>query len=205
VTTYLGFNVLDAGVHNMRDEIAESFGRLGSPLDSTTGPRTFDDQAGIPLATRSFTWTAIGRTNCNAIRTFLDACQGRLNPFWVPTCCWDLPLAADVSTGSSEMIVQKTGYRESLAGIPARSYLAVFARGQAMAIRKVTGAAADTAITEKISISAVPPVPWPAASTVVSFLVLCRLAEDITTIKWMSPTICEAGIKFQEVPLEVPA
>jgi hypothetical protein len=205
VTTYLGFNVLDAGVHNMREEIAESFGRLGTSLASPVGARTFDDQAGIPLPVRTFTWTAFSRVNCNAVRTFLDACQGRLNPFWVPTCCWDLPLAADVGAGASEMIVQRIGYRESIAGLPCRSYIAVFTRGQPMAIRKITGAAADTSITEKIAISATPGVPWPAASTVVSYLVLCRLADDITTIKWFSPNACEASIQFQEVPLEVPA
>lgn len=202
--TYLGLTVLDADTHNMREAIAEAFGRIGSLVENPTGRRTFDDQSGQSFPTRSFTWLARTRAECVALRQFLDACQGRRNAFWVPTCCWDLPLAADAIHLSSELTIQKVGYVDALAGVAARSHIAAFPRGSAMELRSITGAAAIDATTERVSIGATPSVDWPMASTVISFLVVCRLAADMTTLRWYTRDVCEATITFQELPLEVP-
>jgi hypothetical protein len=202
---YLGFPVLDAKTHNMRESISEAFARIGTMVENPTGKRTFDDHSDLAFPSRSFTWTATTRAECVALRAFLDARQGRLNAFWVPTCCWDLPLAQDVSRLSSTRIVQKVGYLDGLAGVDARSYIAVFCRGQAMEIRRITGAAAIDDSTEAIAIDAVPPVDWPRDTTAISYLVLCRLANDLTPLRWHIRDVCEASIVFQEVPLEVPA
>lgn len=203
--TYLGYPVLEAASHNMRESISESFARIGTMVVNPTGRRTFDDHAGLAFPSRSFTWSATTRAECVTLRAFLDACQGRLNAFWVPTYCLDLPLALDASPLSSTLTVQKTGYLDALAGVAARSYLAVRCPSQAMVIRRITGAAAIDASTEAIAIDSVPPVDWPRDSTAISFLVLCRLADDMTPLHWHTSGVCDATILFQEVPLEVPA
>ena len=203
--TYLGYPVLDAATHNMRESISESFARIGTMVENPTGRRTFDDHSSLAFPSRSFTWSATTRAECVALRAFLDACQGRLNAFWVPTYCLDLPLALDGSHLSSTLTIQKIGYLEGLAGVNARSYLAVRCPGQAMVIRRITGAAAIDDSSEAIAIDAAPPVDWPRDSTAISFLVLCRLASDMTPLRWHTSGLCEATILFQEVPLEVPA
>lgn len=201
---YLTYDVLDVR-HDLREPIAESFGRRGQLVAGATGSRWVDDHGGVAFPTRSFLWTANDRTSCNAVRAFLDARKGRLAPFWVPTCCHDLRLSADTSDAASTLFIRRAGYLDFLFGQNCRRYLAVFPPGGAMVIRKVTTGSPVDAATEQIVLDAAVGVALPAAGTVISFLVLCRLAEDLTRIRWFSTWGCEATIRFAELPLEVPA
>src|SRR5690242_11353745 len=133
--TYLGIDVLDLPWHNMREAIAESFARAGTMPENPTGRRTFDDQASAPVVTRNFQWTSFDRTGCNALRTFIDARKGRLNPFWIPTYAHDMELAQDVSLSSQTFIfIKSIGYPSRLAATPARKYLAVLPKGLTLQI-----------------------------------------------------------------------
>jgi hypothetical protein len=242
--TYLGIDVLDGAVHNLRDPISESFGRLGTLLENPTGRRAFDDHAGIAVPVRNFTWSATTRASCNALRAFLDARLGRLVPFWVPTYRWDLQLSQDVAATSANLFLEQAGYEQFLSLYSARHYLAVYPPGGTLQIRKIIVPVATdvvvpvpgdtvspdtfdefptgedgsgggsppvpavvtfTGVTEKITIDANAGSLWPAATTVISFLTLCRLADDATPIKWWRPDFAEANIRFQEIPNEVPS
>jgi hypothetical protein len=202
---FVSFDVLNAK-HNMREQIAESFGRRGQLLDSVTSRRDFDDHATLPFPVRSFQWTCPDRASITTLRAFLDARKGRLNPFWVPTCCWDLQLTANVGVSATDLFIARAGYLDFLFPKTCRRYLAIFPPGGASVyLRKVTACVANDAVSEKITIDTGIGVALPAAGTVISFLVLCRLADDLTSITWLDANACEAAIKFVELPLEVPA
>lgn len=203
--SYLGWDVLPV-VHNMREAIAESFARRGTLIGSAVGAREFDDHAGLALPERSFQWTCLDRAACVALRDFLDARKGRLVPFWAPTCCRDLELASDAAAGVT-LSVRRAGYTDYLFGLGApRRHLAIFpAGGGTMLARKVTNAVSASQTLETLTLDATTGQTLVAAKTVISFLVLCRLAEDLTEIEWTSTARCEAALRFVELPREVPA
>lgn len=202
--SYLGFDVLPV-THNMRDALAESFARSGQLLDPGTGRRVFDDQAGMPLPVRSFRWSCLDRVAVDALRAFLDARKGRVVPFWAPTCCWDLRLVADAAPGLF-LDVARAGYGDLVfSPTGSRRDLAIFPRGGATLLRRIDSISALSSSVERLTLNATTGVSLVAGATVISFLVLCRLAEDLTEIEWSSTSVCEARLRFVELPREVPA
>jgi hypothetical protein len=203
-TQYEGVDVLTEAQHNTRDSISEAFTRIGTMIENPTGRREYDDQGQRPFPGRNFLWTARDRAACVALREFLDARHGRQVPFWTPTFAWDLALAEDSSGAGATLVIRKAGYGQFLWGSLARRRLAVFAPGQPMLIRRVTGLT-DGETTETITLNTPPGVPLPAATTRICFLVLCRLEADQTDLTWKHSGHCEAAIHFRELPNEVPA
>ena len=199
---YLSLDVLST-MHNMREQISEVFDRRGDLVVGATGPRMFDDHAGIAFPSRTFQWTAFDRTGCNAIRTFLDARKGRLVPFWVPTCAWDLCLAGDIASSMSTLLLRRSGYVDYFWPQVSRRYIVIWAPGGGL-LRKITSASAVDSATEQIDLDSVTGMGL-SARTPISYLTLCRLAEDLTKINWFSTWGCETSFKFVELPLEVPA
>lgn len=202
--TYLGYDVLEV-THNMGEAIAEAFGRQGELLENPAGRRAFDDHAGIPLPQRSFSWFAPDREAVVALRAFLVARKGRLTPFWTPTFAWDLVLAANALAAHTQITVRRTGYGQFLYSSPARRHLAIVPPGGPRLARKVTGLTDPGNGTEILQLDSAHGVDLSAAGTVISFLVLCRLAEDLTRIRWWGTDGAEADLTFQELPREVPA
>lgn len=203
-TQYQGLDVLTEAQHNARAAVAEAFGRLGTLIKNPTGKRAYDDHAQQSFPTRNFLWTARHRVACVQLREFLDARQGRRVPFWTPTFCWDLQLAADSDGAGLTLEIRKAGYGQFLWPSLARRRLALFVPGQPMLLRQVTGLD-DGATSETLHLDSAPGVPLAAASTRLCFLVLCRLAEDLTELTWWNPDYCEAAIRFRELPNEAPA
>ncbi len=202
--TYLGLDVLDGERHNAREAIAESFGRLGTLIENATGRREFDDHAGIALLARTFTWTARGHAAAQDLYDFLDARQGRLVPFWTPTFSWDLALAADAGAADAVLTIIAAGYGRFLYSSAARRHLAIFPPGGAPVLRHVTGLDLG-AQTEVVHLDAAVGVDLPAATSRLCFLVLGRLAEDRTEVRWPVADVAEATIKFAEIPREIPS
>ena len=189
--------------HNLREKISEVLDRRGDLVSGATGARVFDDHAGLALPSRTFQWTAFDRAACNALLAFLDARRGRLVPFWAPTCQSDLSLACDVLSSTASLLLRASGYTDYLWPQASRHYIVIWAPGGGI-LRKITSAVVVDAATERIGIDQETYVPL-AASTVISFLTLCRMAQDTSTLTWFSPWGCEASLNFVELPHEVTA
>lgn len=200
--TYRGVDVLEVW-HNMRDGVVESFSRFGELIDHQTGPRAWDDHATMAIPVRSFTWTCGTRAECVALRDFLKARRGRRIPFWVPTYCWDMQLAVDYPAPVNQITIARSGYGQFLAGSLSRRFIAVFRAGYPAEYREVVSVVSG-ADTEVIEIDGDPLEDLSSETTRICFLVLCRLANDATTISWFGRTACEAQIEFQELPREYP-
>jgi hypothetical protein len=200
---YRDLDVLEVW-NNAREAVAETFSRYGELIDEETGPRVFDDHATVAVPVRSFVWTCFTRAECVALRTFLQARQGRRIPFWVPTYCWDMQLAVDYPLPVNQITVKNSGYSQFLAGTPLRRFIAIFRKGDAAEYREIIGVSEGVG-TEIIEIDGDPLADLSAVSTRICYLVLCRLEEDEVTINWSRRDVCEAQIEFRELPREYPA
>jgi hypothetical protein len=205
MSTYLGFDVLDANTHNMRDSIRESFDRAGAMAGTALGKRHFDDFAGQPFPHRTFSWYASGRPAIDALRAFRDARMGREVPFWTPTFCAELTMAADATSAQSALTVASIDYTRFLFPVPARRHLAIFRPGGTFLIRKVVASVDNGNGTETLALGSGLGEDLAAARTLVSFLTLCRLEADDFKIIYSADDYAEAEIPFREIPLEVPA
>ena len=209
VTQLEGYDILPVRP-DLSQATGERFTRNGTLLESVTGPREFDDHAGVPLPTRSFLWSCPDRAACELLRAFLDARHGRVVPFWAPTFNHDLEMVQDGSSNIRWIWVRRAGYVEKVYPLPGRNRIAIFPPGGEMFLRPVLAAFQFDATTDTVLFDPVlrttggPIFPLPKGSTCVSFLTLCRLAEDMTKITWFSNTSCQASLQFIELPHEVP-
>lgn len=204
--SYLGYDVLELN-YNRVGAFEERLKRKFVLLSSKTGRRIADEQAPVPATTRPFTWTAIGRDEITAMRSFLDARKGRAVPFWLPSFQWDLALAEDIAQNQSGATIRWVRYKQQMWGTTAaRRHLALWSLGSSvMDYCRITGAT-DPAnyLTETLTLDPVAQRDYSRTQTVLSFLKLCRLDEDRIEVSYPSPQVAEATIRVRELPLEAP-
>jgi len=208
MSTYQGYDVLELN-YNRDGDIAEAVTRKMQLLDNLTGEKQAAEHAPAPNPTRAFKWTAFGRAEIAAMRTFLEARVGRAVPFWFPSLQWDLKLASDLANTDTIAEIVWVRYTQQMFGTTGgRRHLAFFALGDqtpSMDYYMVTDAndPADE-VTESLTISPGAARDYPAASTVISFLKLCRLENDQVEIVYPVVGIAEALIEVREIPMEAP-
>ncbi len=204
--TYLGLDVLDQAAHNRRGVFQDDSQRAFDLLDTGTGTRSSDARGSAPTPVRPFLWTCVGRSAVAALRAFVHARRGRAVPFWVPTYQRDLTLATDLVSGASTATVLWVGYTQHLFPNTGRRHLAFIQPGGTMLLRKVTGATdPGTATTEDLALDSAVSPTQPAATTILSFLRLCRLESDEVVLEWGSRGTCEATLHLHDLGMEAPA
>jgi len=205
--TYLGYDVLELN-YNRVGPVEERLRRKFVLLDSKTGKRVADEQAPAPAPSRPFTWTALGRAEITAMRAFLDARVGRAVPFWLPSFQWDLALAEDVLQDQSIVTIHWVRYRQQMWGTTgARRHLALWTLGDGTIDLYRIANATDPAdyLTETLTLDPIAVRDYSMANTVLSFLKLCRLEDDLVEISYPSANAAQATIRVRELPLEAPA
>jgi hypothetical protein len=205
--TFLGYDVLTLD-YNRAGSIAERAQRKFVLLDAKTGKRTPDEQSPAPAWIRPITWTAIGRPAETELRDFLDARKGRAVPFWLPSIQWDLTLMEDLNEDAAIATIQWVRYTQQMFGTTgARRHVALWPLGNALAPDCYQITDADDPldyVTESITLDPVAVQDYPAATTVISFLKLCRLDADEVTVVYKSGNIAEATFPLRELPMEAP-
>ncbi len=204
--TYLGLDVLDQSPHNRRGLVGDDIRREFELLDTGTGTRSSDARGIAPTPVRPFQWTCFSRSAVTALRAFVHARRGRAVPFWVPTYQQDLTLATDLVSGGSTATMRWVGYAQHLFANTGRRHLAFIQPGGTMLLRKVT-ATTDPAtfVTEDLALDSPVSPTQPAASTIVSFLRLCRLESDEVVLDWRSRGIVEVTLQIHDLGVEAPA
>jgi hypothetical protein len=204
--TYKGFEVLQLN-YNRTGHVDEQLDRKFTLLRSKTGSRVIDDQAPAPNPMRPFTWTAMGLQEIATMREFLAQRRGRAIPFWLPSFQWDLALAEDVPQNQSSATIVHVRYKQQMWNATgARRHLAIWSLGSTdMDLCQIT-AATDPGdnLTEILTLDPVASRTYDRNSTVLSFLKFCRLEDDQTEIRYLSPTVAESVIRVRELPLEAP-
>ena len=205
--TYLGYDVIEVNFNRL-GAIEERSRRKFVLLDPGTGKRLSDAHAPAPAGARPFIWTARTRAESAAMRDFIDARKGRAIPFWLPSYQWDLRLAEDAVTDQAILSIEWVRYTEQMWGTTgARRHLAIFELGQEDMDYYQISAASDPGddVTESITIDPTAVRDYPKASTVISFLKLCRLATDEIEISYPDGKHATAAFPVIELPLEAPA
>jgi len=205
--SYLGYDVLELN-YNRTGPIEEHSQRKFSILDGGTGKRTSDAHSPAPANVRPFTWTAIGRDEIAELRAFLEARVGMAVPFWLPSFQWDLTLSEDVDEDQTILFVDWVRYYQQMFGeTGARRHVALWTLGDGSSMDYYQITDADDPgdeITESVTVSPGAVQDYDAATTVISFLKLCRLGSDLVRISYPSARTAEAVIEVMELPLEAP-
>jgi len=205
--SYLGFDVLELN-YNRVGPVEERVQRRFVLLDPKTGTRRSDEQSESPAAVRPFTWTAIGRSEITAMRTFLDTRVGRAVPFWFPSLQWDLSLVEDILKDEATATIRWVRYAQQMYGTTgARRHVALWTLGKGSVMDCYRIAGADDPgdyETESLTLDPVALRAYSKETTVVSFLKLCRLEDDVIEISYPSGRVADALIRVRELPLEAP-
>lgn len=204
--SYLGFDVLEINPNRL-GPIEDRHRRKFALLDGETGKRTADEHSPVPSPGRPFTWTAFDRAEIAALRAFLAARKGRAVPFWLPSYQWDLTLSEDVLEDQASISVNWVRYVEQMWGTTgARRHVALFELAQLSQDYYRISDADDpgTHLTESLTIDPVAVRDYPAATTVISFLKLCRLEDDGVEIEHFDGKTAQATINVRELPQEAP-
>jgi hypothetical protein len=200
MTTYLSLDVLEAAP-NARDPQEDAFHRSVAGLDPGLGSRWFRGRDSVPKVARTFVWTCANRSEIVALKAFLDARKGQAIPFWLPSRRRDLILAQAAGASDPGISIQAMGYTRFLFPAKARRHLA-FRVGAAWIFRSVTDAA-EGPLTETLTLSSAAGAVLPL-DTLVSQLLLCRLAADEVGISYLTDSVAEAHIPYVEIPQEAP-
>ena|GEM_PF-864177 len=205
MSVYLGYDVLELN-YNRNQSLQERIDRKVARLDSRTGEKWFDEQSPAPNPTRPFVWTANGKAEMAVLRAFLDARHGRAVPFWFPSFQWDLSLAEDLASTVSIATIVWARYTEQMFGTTGgRRYVALWTYGIPTPLDPYKIADANdpgNGSTESITLSPAATRLYPKATTVISFLKLCRLESDEVEIAYPGGDVAEARIAVRELPLE---
>lgn len=203
--SWQGFDVLS--IEPSREgAIEERIQRRFALLDTKTGKRAADEFSAVPAPVRPFVWIAFGREEIANLRAFLAARKGSAVPFWLPSYQADLSLAEDVLKDAAIATIRRVRFHDLLfPGAAGRRHLAFYGIGTGLTFHKVLEADdPGDGITESLTIDPVAPRLYPAASTVISFLKLCRLENDEVSIEYPSTEVARAEIRAREIPLEAP-
>ena len=199
MTSYLGFDVLLAPP-NTREEVQETFRRSVAVNDPGLGLVDRWTRDSAPQLDRSYLWSCKTRSEIAQMKAWLNARCGQAIPFWLPTGRRDLLLAGDIGAAATTFATLNTGYTQFAFQHKARRHVAFLTA--APILRAITSAS-DLGTTEQLGLSSALGVLVPA-STLVSHLVLCRLATDAPTIIYHSDAKAECTLPYVEVPEETP-
>lgn len=201
-TQYKGFNVFDI---EPNADIDRKFAATRSltRFDGNTGVITQIDRSGVPtVKADSFAWLMDGRAEVDLYRQWVAATRGALTPFWVPTWNADLEMNVDTAANATTLVITHSGF--TLYCFNYRPYLCFIMPDATKYFRKVL-ASVDNGATETLTLDAGVPVLMPAASTMISYLLFCRMANDDPELTWENRDCAEAVFDFVELPQEEPA
>lgn len=197
---YLGFAIFPFRA-NWAEEPSDGWVQSMTTLDNVTGLHLTRSHVDVPIARFEILLTLEGRTEINDFRGMIRDMKGRSQRVWVPTWVADLKLVADIT--ATTMAVESVGYSDAMYPHANRKYVAIIDHTGLIMPRKITGAS-DNGTQETLSIDASVDNTVLANASLISFLLLARLASDSVRLRWIGSDLAEARVAFVELPLEVP-
>jgi hypothetical protein len=205
VTTYAGFEVLDLVEPDRRDGSEFEFLRPMEVLQNAPGRSSYLPDFDGARQGYSFEWVCTSREQVATLRSWIDTHRGARIPFWVPTYRHDLLLAESFDAGAEAFVIDHCRYTVQV--FPQgqqRHHVCFYPPGSIPAVFHQVTAATDNTTTEQLAVSSPFAAGWSPGSTVISYLMLVRLAEDLVEIRHSGPEYARATIPVVELPQEVP-
>lgn len=199
---YLGYEVFDFWPNWEEEKPQDGVEHSSTVLDNVTGLPTVKSRSSLPRGRLTLDYRLVGRAELHAFRIFLKRVRGRAVPFWLPTWTADLQMTA-AAVGAT-VDVEPAGYASRMWGNDHRDHVALITHSRVLYPRGVVNAV-DNGSFERLTLSSSLPATLPAASTMVSFMLLVRLDEDAVELRYRTPTLMDATLTFVEVAREAPA
>lgn len=174
-------------------------------LESPTGVVAVEPHGDRPVPEREVSFVLDGRTEIADFRAFLQTVRGRGEPFWYPMWTRDFVQTETLSSGSTTLRVEHTGYEDGLFTVNARKRLALILPDRSFHPVHVSGVTDLEDGRDALTISPSLPVNFPESGGVVSFLALYRLASDDVSLTWLKQDVVEVTLRLQELTWEAPA
>ncbi len=204
MTTYQGYQVLDQVTPDRGDGQPHEFLRPQFVLSNAPGRSRFNPRRVAASAGYEFTWVCTSRTAKRAFRAWVDSHLGALVPFWVPTYRRDLVIVTDGQPSDTDLQIQRSDYvRHQFPHGNGRRHLAIWESGTTPALFRGVLSATEEAGHENLVLDGALGVEVTTA-TLVSFLMLVRLADDVAQLEHHGPEYGEVTVSVVEVPAEVP-
>ncbi|EED67961.1 hypothetical protein SR914_23425 [Comamonas testosteroni] len=207
VTLYRGKQVLESRPDES-DDLTLGYERLTQRLDNQVGIPRITDTSGYGFVLQQHAWALWGRDEHTAFRSLLYGLHGRQTAIWVPTHAADLVAAGQVQ--GQTLQVQPCGYADLVTTGKARmgrqDIRIELATGEALH-RRITAAAAGAALETLALDQALPAGVSASAITRISFMALCRMAEDSAEITHHTDAdgLAKATLKFRGVRADLEA
>ena len=204
MTTYQGYQVLDLTTPNRGRAQPHELLRPQYVLSNPPGRSRYNARRDNAQAGYRFDWICETRTEKRALRTWIDDHLGSCVPFWVPTYRRDLVIVTDGEAADQDLQVQKTDYvRHQFPNGYSRRHVAIFEAGTTPALFRGVVSCTEETDHENLVLDGTLGVDVTTA-TLVSYLLLVRLADDGADIQHHGPDFGIAEVPLIEVPAEVP-
>jgi hypothetical protein len=204
LTQYHGFDVLEIPA-NWPSDLKRKYSRSLLHIDPGAGAITVLDKGGSPITSQPFPWLMLNHSQVTTLRAFFLARFGKLNPFWIPTWDQDLYMAQDAVINDTGIKIQSEFYTRFMFPNKARRDVALIPYDSTGNVyRRVTASIDNGDGTETLTFDSILPKAFPAAKTMVSFLVFARLDSDDIEIEWMNSDLAQTVVEITELPREVP-
>jgi hypothetical protein len=201
LTQYKGLDVLLVSP-NAGDGLSDDFERNMPVIDFNKGAWDIHETTDAPVVKRPFRWVLKSRQEIMDLLKFLDNHKGRLVPFWVPTWSQDIELVQDIGASDLGIVVNSILYTQQIKSHPNRSDIILYPADGSVAptLRGLTASSESVNNTEILTMDA----SLGTARTkdyfkAISFLTLCRFANDGFEIVWHSDSVAEVTVDLQEV------
>jgi hypothetical protein len=204
LTQYHGFDVLEIPA-NWPGDLKRKYSRSILHLDPGVGPITVIDKGGSPITSQPFPWLMLNHSQVNTLRAFFLARFGKFRPFWIPTWDQDLVMFQDAVINDTGIKIYSEFYTRFMFSNKARRDVALIPYDSSGNVyRRITASIDNGDGTESLTFDSILPKAFPAAKTMVSFLVFARLDIDDVEIDWMNNDLAQTVIEMTEVPRETP-
>lgn len=206
-TLYRGKSVLESRPDESND-LTLGYERLTQRLDNEVGIPRITDTSGYGFVLQQHAWALWGRDEHTAFRSLLYGLRGRQASIWVPTHAADLVAAGQVQ--GQTLQVRPCGYADLITTGKARmgrqDVRIELATGEALH-RRITAAAAGGTLETLALDQALPAGVSASAITRISFIALCRLADDRAEISHHTDAdgLAKATLKFRGVRADLEA
>lgn len=181
------------------EDLSVGYERLLLTLDNGTSLPAVTDTASRNFGLQQHRWLLAGRAESAAWRSLVYGLRGRAKSVWVPTHANDFTLTKPAA--GSLLTVERVGYSRFGVGTQGRRDIRIELVNGTVIYRRIT-AATEGASTEDLSLdSDLPSAINPADVGRISYMALCRLADDTVELEHLTDAegVTRAAITWRGV------
>jgi hypothetical protein len=157
-----------------------------------------EDESGRPTRLQSLRWLLIGRDAVGELCGLLEHCQGRLNPFWLPTFANDFQVFPPDPGSGAQINVYHCRYTELLSGSAMHQHIAVQLHSGQIILREIVASAERDPISEQLTLNS-PLGIDPADIALISYLLPVRLDTDTVELSWDYADVASVALSVRSV------